>query len=82
MAESVEMTSDGLTYTFHIRDAKWSNGDPVTAYDFEYAWNRVLDPDTASDYAWILETANIESFEATDEKTFVVKLLAPSGFFL
>ena len=82
MAESYEMSEDGLTYTFHIRDTKWSNGDPVTAFDFEYAWNRVLDPDTASDYSWIFETANVESFEAVDEKTFVVKLLAPSGFFL
>ena len=82
MAESYEMSEDGLTYTFHIRDTKWTNGDPVTAFDFEYAWNRVLDPDTASDYSWIFETANVESFEAVDEKTFVVKLLAPSGFFL
>ncbi|WP_459129847.1 ABC transporter substrate-binding protein [Guggenheimella bovis] len=36
------MSEDGLTYTFHLRDAKWSDGKPVTAKDFEYAWKRVL----------------------------------------
>jgi oligopeptide transport system substrate-binding protein len=43
---------DGLTYTFSIRDdARWSNGDPVTAHDFIYAWRRALLPDTAADYS-------------------------------
>lgn len=44
MAESWEVSADGLVYTFKIRDAKWSNGDPVTAKDFVFAWQRVLDP--------------------------------------
>ena len=82
MAESYELSDDGLVYTFHIRDAKWSNGEAVTANDFVYAWDRVQDPDTASDYAWIFETANVASYEAVDEKTLVVTLSAPSGFFL
>ncbi|PSK09052.1 ABC transporter substrate-binding protein, partial [Brevibacillus sp. NRRL NRS-603] len=43
-AESYTVSDDKLTYTFKIRDAKWSNGDPVTAHDFEYAWKRALDP--------------------------------------
>ncbi len=82
MAESYELSDDGLTYTFHIRDAKWSNGDPVTANDFVYGWNRLVDPDTASDYSWMLDTACVESYSAPDDKTFVVKLSAPSGFFV
>ena len=47
MAESYTMSDDGLTYTFKIREnAKWSNGDAVTAKDFEYAWKWVLNPQT------------------------------------
>ena len=45
VAEKWEASEDGKKITFHLRkDAKWSNGDPVTAQDFEYAWKRVLDP--------------------------------------
>ncbi len=51
-AQSWEMSKDGLTYTFRLRPGmQWSDGRPVTAADYEYAWKRVLDPDTASDYA-------------------------------
>lgn len=50
-AESWELSDDGLVYTFHLRpDAKWSNGDPVTADDFVFAWRRVMLPDLAADY--------------------------------
>ena len=50
MAEKVDVSDDGITYTFHIRkDAKWSNGDPVTAQDFEYSWKRVLNPELGSE---------------------------------
>ncbi|MFS0865583.1 peptide ABC transporter substrate-binding protein [Fredinandcohnia sp. 179-A 10B2 NHS] len=51
MAEKIDVSEDGKTYTFTIRDAKWSNGDPVTAHDFEYAWKWVIDPKNQSDYA-------------------------------
>lgn len=55
VATDHEVSEDGLTYTFHLRkDAKWSNGDPVTAKDFEYAWKRVLNPETAAEYAYIM----------------------------
>ncbi|MFD1777380.1 peptide ABC transporter substrate-binding protein [Fredinandcohnia salidurans] len=55
MAESWEPSEDGLTWTFKLRsDAKWSNGDPVTAHDFEYAWKYALNPETASTYAYQL----------------------------
>ena len=57
MAESVDISEDQLTYTFTLRDGiKWSNGDPVTANDFEYAWKRVLNPDTGAQYAFIIST--------------------------
>lgn len=52
MADMPEISEDGLHYTFKIKDGmKWSNGDPLTAHDFEFAWLRVLDPKTASVYA-------------------------------
>jgi len=53
VAESYEVSADGLTYTFKLRkDAKWSDGSQVTAGDFEYAWKRALDPATAAEYAY------------------------------
>ncbi|HZE99637.1 MAG TPA: peptide ABC transporter substrate-binding protein [Planctomycetota bacterium] len=50
VAESWELGGDGTVYTFHLRPAKWSNGDPVTAADFEWSWKRVLDPALGSEY--------------------------------
>ena len=99
LAESYTVSDDGMVYTFKIRDnAVWSNGDPVTANDFVYAWQRVTEPDIASDYNWIFETANIVNgacydpdsglvpadlgVKALDDKTLEVSLIAPSGFFL
>jgi len=55
MAESYDLSPDKLTYTFHLRDGiTWTNGDPVTAYDFEYAWKYALNPNTGSEYAYQL----------------------------
>ena len=53
-AESYKLSEDGKTYTFTLHDSKWSNGDPVTAHDFEYAWKRAINPETASEYAHIM----------------------------
>jgi oligopeptide transport system substrate-binding protein len=54
-AEMPEISSDGKTYTFRIRDtARWSNGDPVTADDFVWSWRRILHPETAAEYAYQL----------------------------
>ena len=54
-AESVDISDDNLVYTFHLReDAVWSNGDPVVATDFEFAWQQALNPEVASDYAYML----------------------------
>ena len=53
LAESYEVSEDGLTYTFHLRDSKWSNGDPVTAADFEYAWKRVVNPEGGFEHTFL-----------------------------
>ncbi|WP_420327075.1 peptide ABC transporter substrate-binding protein [Lacticaseibacillus paracasei] len=49
----VKPTNNGLTYTFNLRKTKWSNGDPVTAKDFVFAWKRAADPKTKSEYAYL-----------------------------
>ena len=55
VAERWDVSQDGLTWTFHLRaDARWSDGRPVTAHDFAYAWRRLLDPTTGADYAYML----------------------------
>ncbi len=96
MAENIEVSEDGLTYTFTIRDgATWTNGDPVTAGDFEYAWKWVLDPDNPVDYSYQLYP--IKGAEAADggegslddvgitvedDQTLVVELEQPTSYFL
>ena len=61
VAESWE-TKDNKTFTFHLRqDAKWSNGDPVTADDFVYSFQRAVDPNTASPYSWYLEMTTMKN---------------------
>ncbi|MGB9665889.1 MAG: peptide ABC transporter substrate-binding protein [Candidatus Cryosericum sp.] len=54
IAKSWKISDDQKTYTFTLRDAQWTNGTPVTAYDFEYAWIRALAPETAAEYAYQL----------------------------
>jgi oligopeptide transport system substrate-binding protein len=96
MAESVDKSADGLTYTFKLRDAKWSNGTPVTANDFVFAWRRLVDPAVASEYAFIAEIAGLKNAAAVtagevtpdqlgvvaqDDKTLVVTLDVPVPFF-
>ena len=98
IAESYDLSEDGLTYTFHLRDASWSNGDPVTAADFVYAWQRAVDPEIASEYSYMLSdigqivnTAEIIAGEkdkselgvtAVDDKTLEVQLNVPVSYFL
>ncbi|MEN2465314.1 peptide ABC transporter substrate-binding protein [Ornithinibacillus sp. JPR2-1] len=95
-AETWDISDDGLTYTFHLReDAKWSNGDPVVAEDFVYAWKYMLDPETGSPAAFLgyfIEgaeaynsgegSADDVKVTAKDEKTLEVVLAQPTGFFL
>jgi oligopeptide transport system substrate-binding protein len=95
MAERWDISNDGQTYTFYLRDALWSNGDPVTAYDFEYAWTRLLDPEMANYYAYQLYylvggeayntgqgIASELGVKALDERTLEVQLIAPIPYFL
>ncbi|KOS62598.1 peptide ABC transporter substrate-binding protein [Lysinibacillus agricola] len=95
-AEKWEISDDQLTYTFKLRDdAKWSNGDPVVAGDFVYAWKWALNPDNLSEYASILYpikgaeeynlgkgSADEVGVKAEDEKTLVVTLNNPTPYFL
>ena len=56
-AESVDISDDGLQYTFHLREGlKWSDGSPLTAEDFVYSWRRAINPDTGADYEYMFES--------------------------
>lgn len=59
VAKSYSVSKDGLTWTFNLRHSKWNNGDPVTAKDFVFSWQRTVKPKTASQYAYIF--ANIKN---------------------
>ncbi|MCM3512928.1 MULTISPECIES: peptide ABC transporter substrate-binding protein [Carnobacterium] len=88
-AEEPEVSEDGLTYTFKIReDATWSNGDPVTANDFVFAWRRLTTPETAAEYSYMIDgvvlnaTAVLQGemepselgITAVDDKTLEIQL--------
>lgn len=75
MAEKYEVSSDGLKYTFTLRkDAKWSDGKPVTAHDFEYSWKRALNPKTAAEYAYQLYyIKNGEAYNNSENPQATVK---------
>ncbi|SFK88348.1 oligopeptide transport system substrate-binding protein [Loktanella salsilacus] len=91
------VSDDGLTYTFNLRDtAKWSNGEAVTANDFVYAWRRLADPATASEYAWYMELMQVENASAVvagdmptdalgvtaiNDHTLEVKITTPLPYF-
>lgn len=91
------VSDDGLVYTFKLReDAVWSDGQPVTANDFVYAWQRVLDPNTASTYSWFVEMflKNATAFaqgevgaeelgvKAVNDYTLEVTLASPATYFI
>ncbi|MGI9344226.1 MAG: peptide ABC transporter substrate-binding protein [Gammaproteobacteria bacterium] len=94
VAKSWEISDDGTVYTFKLREnARWSNGDPVTAYDFEYGMRRSVDPATLSNYSSILEPIVNASevirgelppeklgVEAVDDYTFVIRLTGPTPY--
>ena len=96
MCDTYEVSEDGLTYTFTLKDGlKWSDGSDLTAGDFEYSWKRVLNPDTASPAAWELHylkggeeyntqggSAQDVGVKAVDDKTLEVTLKAPTPYFL
>ena len=96
VAEKVDVSEDGLKYVFTIKkDVKWSNGDPVTAHDFEYSWKRLLDKETGAEYEYqSFYIKNGDEFnagkvsadevgvKATDDYTLEVELVAPTPYFL
>ena len=98
IAETYDISEDGKTYTFHLRDVKWSNGDAVTAADFVFGWQRAVDPANASEYSYMLSdigqvvnAAEIIAGEkpvtdlgvtAVDDKTLEVQLNVPVSYFL
>ncbi len=97
VATQFTASDNNTTYTFTLRpDARWSNGDPVTAHDFVYAWRRAVDPVTASPYGWYLELTQIVNaadilagekdpaelgVRAVDDHTLEVRLFAPLPYF-
>ena len=89
LAEGYEMSEDGLTYTFTMKDGlKWSDGEELNAEDVAYSWNRLVTPETGADYFYLADiiarneddTLAIEASE--DGKTFTVNLTAPCAYFL
>lgn len=96
IAEDWDVSEDGKTYTFHIREnAKWSNGDDLKASDFVFAWKRALDPELAASSAflgYLIEgaeaynsgtgSADAVAVKAVDDKTFEVTLTSPQAYFL
>lgn len=96
MAASWSLSKDGLVYTFRLRDARWTDGKPVTASDFVYAWERVLNPKSGAKYAQHLyylrngeeyNTGRVTDFtqvgvRAVDAKTLQVTLKSPTAYFL
>lgn len=96
-SEEPEISEDGLTYTFTLREANWSDGTPITSADFVYSWQRAIDPATESPYGPYMMAgtiANAEAIaagemepselgvEAPDESTLIVTLERPIPYFL
>ena len=97
IAESYDVSEDGRTYTFYLRpDARWSNGDAITAHDFVFSYRRMLSPSFGAEYAYMLyPMLNAKAYhsgelddpkqlgvEALDVKTLVIRLENPVPFFL
>ena len=90
-AEMPEVSEDGLTYTFKIREGlKWSDGEPLDAEDIVYSWNRLADPNTAADYSYLCDSMNLERNDdgtlgiaaSDDGLTFTCHLTQPCAYFL
>ncbi|MDF9524335.1 peptide ABC transporter substrate-binding protein [Bacillus cereus] len=95
VAKSYDVSDDKKTYTFHLRESKWSNGTPVTAADFVFSWKRAVNPNTAAEYAFLFfdikNAKRINSKElpidqlgikAIDDKTLEVQLEQPVPYFI
>ncbi|MBQ3290910.1 MAG: peptide ABC transporter substrate-binding protein [Mogibacterium sp.] len=97
IAESWDISEDGCVYTFHLRDANWSDGQPIKAQDFVYSWQRLVDPAVSSPYAWYLDTIGVKNaagvnsgelkpeelgIKAIDDKTLEITLDRPMAVLL
>ncbi|MEK4412619.1 peptide ABC transporter substrate-binding protein [Bacillus sp. FSL L8-0642] len=95
VAKSYDVSGDKKTYTFHLRDSKWSNGTPVTAEDFVFSWKRAVNPDTAAEYAFLFfDIKNAKKIngkelpvdqlgvKAIDDKTLEIQLEQPVPYFI
>ncbi len=95
LAKKVDVSADKKTYTFTLRDSKWSNGDPITSHDFAYAWKKSLTPTFNAPNAnmlYVVKNAkeaklgslplSLVGIETPDEKTLVVNLNHPTPYFL
>ncbi|MGO2474409.1 peptide ABC transporter substrate-binding protein [Vibrio litoralis] len=96
LASRWDISEDGTQYTFHLRDAKWSNGEPITADDFVFALQRIVNPKTGAPYSWYVSMANIVNADAItkgdkpavslgvkalDDKTLQISLTKPVPYF-
>ncbi len=97
MAESYDVSEDGLIYTFHLREGlKWSDGEPLTAKDFEYSWKRLCAPETGATTSFMMTnyikgameylmgegTADEMGVRALDDRTLEVELKNPVPYFV
>ncbi len=87
LASEYSVSEDETVYTFSLIESKWSNGDELTAKDFVYSWNRVVDTATAADYSYLFDIIaknddGTLKVEATDDYTLVVTLTNPCPYFL
>lgn len=97
LASRWDISEDGTQYTFHLRDAKWSNGEPITADDFVFALQRIVNPKTGAPYSWYVSMANIVNadkitkgeqspdslgVEAVNEQTLKITLTKPVPHFI
>lgn len=96
LAASWQVSPDGTVYTFHLRDGlTWSDGEPITAQDIEYSWKRVMNPEVASENAYMMfcidkaedyfhgkASAEEVGVKALDDKTLQVRLTYPTAYFL
>jgi len=95
VAESIDVSDDGLTYTFHLKECRWNTGEFITAYDFEKTWRDMLDPSFPSPNAHLLypiknaecvkqgrKSLDEVGFWAVDDRTFVVELQRATPYFL
>lgn len=95
LAERIEISADGVLYTFHLRESIWSNNDPVTAHDFVYAWQKILSPDfpsASADQLFVIKNGRAAKsgkvflsqvgLRAVDDHTLEVELELPTPYFL